>query len=742
MEEVKRVLEEESEATPGMPVNRSRNNQWGIKRQSYLRMMKELGYHPYTVRRQQVVSPLNVQKRLKFCQTVSEMPEDFFKNLIITDEKIFVAKGHVFSKKNCVKWAKRGEGSPSHWYSEGKVYPTKVHVWAAVTGNGDLFGPYFIEGTLTSAGYINLLRDEVFPEMVQKLGKEQFSKMWFQQDGASPHRTRASIDFLHSIFGHRLIALNADRVGGFEWPPTSPDLSTLDFHTWTAICRKLYFGENPPRDLASLKSGLVAAFAEVDREEIRRAVNQGFRSRVKQCLENGGGHFERKIAKKEKLPTTQTSVDLFPYTYAHICDDVSSKLIVGPTSYQLLPGEKIAVPPSPFVHIPPRHCARVKFEDQTQTRTGESFPLFPGETLISIQKIRELEDTGFEYIPSPIPSESTEAQGICHNIKIKFVADGENEILDLDEKNKEDLHHDLNILQEISRLAASLKDKAVGMRVSDLINQEIGEKQLPELIPKSPQLIPKSPICLQSPRSSRRASQDANENIFRSPMFSRSRSPRTRTPSPSPCSPRKSKVVDNSVILVEFPRKNYIYLDDLQSLEVTRWLTCFIIDYYVAHLHSFVLPPAEREAVFIFGSAFYNFLARAKGEHGKVARWTEDINIFQKKMLVIPVCEHSHWFLVLVVMPGLVTSPDVTNKNREPLLITLDSLGKDQTNTVKVIRQYLSMEWRARWSQGQGGHFQFSEVDLKHIQPRTPLQKNGYDCGIFLLHYLEKIFAR
>ena len=138
VEEVKRVLEEESEATPGMPVNRSRNNQWGIKRQSYLRMMKELGYHPYTVRRQQVVSPLNVQKRLKFCQTVSEMPEDFFKNLIITDEKIFVAKGHVFSKKNCVKWAKRGEGSPSHWYSEGKVYPTKVHVWAAVTGNGDL----------------------------------------------------------------------------------------------------------------------------------------------------------------------------------------------------------------------------------------------------------------------------------------------------------------------------------------------------------------------------------------------------------------------------------------------------------------------------------------------------------------------------------------------------------------------------------------------------------------------------
>ena len=99
-----------------------------------------------------------------------------------------------------------------------------------------------------------MLREEVLPDIKAKLGEEEFSKMWFQQDGASPHRTRAAIDYLHSVFGNRLIALNSARVGGTDWPSTSPDLSTLDYHTWKAIQEKLYFGPNPSHDLVSLKS--------------------------------------------------------------------------------------------------------------------------------------------------------------------------------------------------------------------------------------------------------------------------------------------------------------------------------------------------------------------------------------------------------------------------------------------------------------------------------------------------------
>ena len=99
-----------------------------------------------------------------------------------------------------------------------------------------------------------MLREEVIPNIKDKLGEEEFSKMWFQQDGVRPHCTRAAMDYLHSVSSYKLITLNSARVGGTDWPLTSPDLSTLDYHTWKAIQEKLYFGPNPPHDLVSLKS--------------------------------------------------------------------------------------------------------------------------------------------------------------------------------------------------------------------------------------------------------------------------------------------------------------------------------------------------------------------------------------------------------------------------------------------------------------------------------------------------------
>ena len=95
IEEVRRALVEESEAAPNMNVNRGRKNQWNLNRQTFYNIMKDIGFRPYVVRRHQVISPLNVQKRLVFCQKMHSKPDDFFKRLIITDEKFFVAKGKI-----------------------------------------------------------------------------------------------------------------------------------------------------------------------------------------------------------------------------------------------------------------------------------------------------------------------------------------------------------------------------------------------------------------------------------------------------------------------------------------------------------------------------------------------------------------------------------------------------------------------------------------------------------------------
>ena len=52
--------------------------------------------------------------------------------------------------------------------------------------------------------------------------------MWFQQDGATCHTNRANMALLQETFPGRV----ASRHGDVKWPPTSCDLTPLDFLLW------------------------------------------------------------------------------------------------------------------------------------------------------------------------------------------------------------------------------------------------------------------------------------------------------------------------------------------------------------------------------------------------------------------------------------------------------------------------------------------------------------------------------
>ena len=73
-------------------------------------------------------------------------------------------------------------------------------------------------------------------------------------------------------------------------------------------------------------------------------------------------------------------------------------------------------------------------------------------------------------------------------------------------------------------------------------------------------------------------------------------------------------------------------------------------------------------------------------------------------------------------------------------MIVLDSMGGKKTNAVKNIRNYQVEEWRAKIS-GENEH-QFSSQEMKTVWPEIPLQENDTDCGIYLLHYIEKMFIK
>ncbi|GFT63676.1 uncharacterized protein TNCV_871051 [Trichonephila clavipes] len=60
---------------------------------------------------------------------------------------------------------------------------------------------------------------------IPEWNNQDVQELWFQQDGATCHTARATIDSLKDTFGDRLIS----RFGPVNWPPRSCDLTQLDY---------------------------------------------------------------------------------------------------------------------------------------------------------------------------------------------------------------------------------------------------------------------------------------------------------------------------------------------------------------------------------------------------------------------------------------------------------------------------------------------------------------------------------
>ncbi|GFU98015.1 uncharacterized protein TNCV_232921 [Trichonephila clavipes] len=66
---------------------------------------------------------------------------------------------------------------------------------------------------------------------IPELNNHDVQELWFQQDGATCHTARATIDLLKDTFGDRIIS----RFGPVNWPPRSCDLTPLDYFLYNPL---------------------------------------------------------------------------------------------------------------------------------------------------------------------------------------------------------------------------------------------------------------------------------------------------------------------------------------------------------------------------------------------------------------------------------------------------------------------------------------------------------------------------
>ncbi|GFS65876.1 uncharacterized protein TNCV_390981 [Trichonephila clavipes] len=107
--------------------------------------------------------------------------------------------------------------------SKHRYIQKKVTVWCALWTGG------ILQKTTSSRGHNVLVVVE-----------QRVIELWFQQDGATCHIARATIDLLKDTFGDHLIS----RFGPVNWPPRSCDLTPLIYFLWGYV-KSLVYADKP-----------------------------------------------------------------------------------------------------------------------------------------------------------------------------------------------------------------------------------------------------------------------------------------------------------------------------------------------------------------------------------------------------------------------------------------------------------------------------------------------------------------
>lgn len=133
--------------------------------------------------------------------------------------------------------------------------------------------------TVTAERYIEMLNTFFVPELWRRW--IAIWSVWFQQDGATSHTSRASVSVLRPLFPNRLVS----RFGDVAWPPRSPDLSMCDYFLWGYLTSRVY--KRHPRTLDELKDSIRENIVQIDRR-LLETVEANFHTRLQQCMNENG----------------------------------------------------------------------------------------------------------------------------------------------------------------------------------------------------------------------------------------------------------------------------------------------------------------------------------------------------------------------------------------------------------------------------------------------------------------------
>ncbi|XP_068303549.1 probable ubiquitin-like-specific protease 2B isoform X2 [Pyrus communis] len=191
---------------------------------------------------------------------------------------------------------------------------------------------------------------------------------------------------------------------------------------------------------------------------------------------------------------------------------------------------------------------------------------------------------------------------------------------------------------------------------------------------------------------------------------------------------------------------------DVDLLQPETFINDTIIDFYIKYLKNQIQPEKQHRYHF-FNSFFFRKLADldkdpssvsdGRAAFHRVRKWTRKVDLFEKDYIFIPINFNLHWSLIVICHLGEVpkhNGGDSGNLLKVPCILHMDSIKGSHTGLKNLIQSYLWEEWKERKKE-TSEEISTKFHNLRFVPLELPQQENSFDCGLFLLHYLELFLA-
>lgn len=180
----------------------------------------------------------------------------------------------------------------------------------------------------------------------------------------------------------------------------------------------------------------------------------------------------------------------------------------------------------------------------------------------------------------------------------------------------------------------------------------------------------------------------------------------------------------------------HMSIKSIKTLMKTQWLDDEIIDYIIRRTVSQTIE--AKDTKIMKGVFFQQLISKPNtmSLHRSIMRTVinnyKREKIMNKKYIIIPICYKNHWKVCIIVNSGQENNINSGIKNIH--CIFMDSMNKKQDEKIRdIIRIYI--RYRLAYENQK-----YTTINMIERNPNVPKQKDDYNCGIFVIHYIEKLY--